>query len=352
MSKDLFEYIYDDFGNKALLKENDHYKILKSSGYNYQFDKKSGLFIRTGKNLSDDPDWSTFGPEIADIEISTICNQGCEFCYKSNTAIGKNMDLYTFAKVFDNLPKTVTQIAFGIGSIDANVDLFEIFSYCRTHGVIPNVTINGFYMNDYFREGLATYCGAVAVSLYDYNVCYNTIYDLGERGMKQLNIHAMLSEETYDRCMQVMKDSQTDERLKKYLNAIVFLWLKPKGRGEKLHQVSREKYESLVKYALDNNIRIGFDSCSASNFMKCADTKQFKDCVEPCESTLFSIYINVDGIAYPCSFAEGNCEGVSVIENEFMNVWMSKPFMEFREKVIGNKDENGCRMCPLYNLGV
>jgi MoaA/NifB/PqqE/SkfB family radical SAM enzyme len=347
--------IKDYYGETAIIRENSKMKALRSRVYNYNFNKETGFFARYGHTVMDDPNWSSFGPEIADIEISTVCNQGCEFCYKSNTAIGKNMDLYTFAKVFDNLPKTVTQIAFGIGSIDANVDMFEIFSYCRTNGVIPNVTINGFGMNDYFREGLAAYCGAVAVSLYDYEVCYSAIANLGQCGMKQINIHAMLSEETYDRCMQVLKDAKTDERLKNYLNAIVFLWLKPKGRGEKLHQVSREKYHALVHYALINNIRIGFDSCSASNFLRCANTLQFKDYVEPCESTLFSIYINVDGIAYPCSFAEGNCEGVSVIENDFLpDVWMSEPFMEFRDKVLAssNIDENGCRKCPLYNLEV
>jgi MoaA/NifB/PqqE/SkfB family radical SAM enzyme len=345
--------IKDVFGNEAHIKETDNHKILRSKYYNYNFSKKTGYFARYGETAMDDPEWSSFGPEIADIEISTICNQGCEFCYKSNTSVGKNMDLATFAKVFDNLPKTVGQIAFGIGSINANVDMFGIFSYCRTYGVIPNVTINGFHMNDYFYEGLVAYCGAVAVSLYDYDVCYDAVENLGKRGMKQVNIHAMLSEETYDRCMQVLKDSKTDVRLKKFLNAVVFLWLKPKGRGERLHQVSREKYEALVNYALVNNIRIGFDSCSASNFLKCPNTEQFKEFVEPCESTLFSIYISVDGVAYPCSFAEGVCEGVSVIENEFMNgVWMSEPFVNFRNKVTGTKDENGCRMCLLYNLGV
>jgi len=343
--------IKDAFGNEAYIKETGDHKILRSQYYNYNFSKLTGFFARYGETAMDDPEWSSFGPEIADIEISTICNQGCEFCYKSNTAIGKNMDIETFKKVFDKLPKTIGQVAFGIGSIDANPDMFKIFKYCRDHGVVPNVTINGFYLNDCYREYLAKYCGAVAVSLYDYNVCYNAIYDLGECGMKQLNIHALLSEETYDRCMQVLKDTKTDERLKKFLNAIVFLWLKPKGRGEKLHQVSREKYEALVHYALVNNIRIGFDSCSASNFLKCPDTQQFKDFVEPCESTLFSIYINVDAVAYPCSFADGECEGVSVIDNDFLTgVWMSDAFINFRNKVTGNKDANGCRMCPLYKL--
>jgi len=345
--------VKDVFGNEAYIKETMDHKILRSQYYNYNFSKLTGYFARYGETVMDDPEWSPFGPEIADIEIGTICHQNCEFCYKSNTEDGKNMDLATFAKVFDNLPKTVTQIAAGIGSIDANPDMFKIFEYCRDHKVIPNVTINGSGMTSEYYDNLVKYCGAVAVSLYDYDDCYNSVKELGERGLQQVNIHALLSEETYERCMQVLKDAKIDARLKKFLNAIVFLWLKPKGRGEKLHQVSREKYEALVHYALVNNIRIGFDSCSASNFLKCPNTAQFKEYVEPCESTLFSIYISVDGVAYPCSFAEGVCEGVSVIENEFMNgVWMSEPFVDFRNTVTGTKDENNCRMCPLYNLGV
>jgi len=47
---------------------------------------------------------------------------------------------------------------------------------------------------------------------------------------------------------------------------------------------------------------------------------------EPCESTLFSGYISVDAMFYPCSFAEGVgewCEGIDVINsNDFVkDVW-------------------------------
>ena len=34
--------------------------------------------------------------EILDIEISTICNKRCSFCYKSNTDKGENMTLDTY----------------------------------------------------------------------------------------------------------------------------------------------------------------------------------------------------------------------------------------------------------------
>lgn len=337
---------------KYMIAENDKYKMLRSKSYNYNFDKSTGYFERWGKIKSEDSEWSPFGPEIADIEISTICHQGCEFCYKSNTTNGKNMNLETFIQIYKKLPNTLTQIAFGVGSIDANPDLFKIFDYCRKSGIIPNVTINSFRMTGKYYDNLIKYCGAVAVSLYDYDSCYDAVKNLGECGLKQVNIHALLSEETYDKCIQVLKDTKTDDRLKNYLNAIVFLWLKPKGRGVKLHQISREKYNILVNYAITNNISIGFDSCSASNFLKCDNTNQFKEYIEPCESTLFSIYINTDGLAYPCSFTEDN-NGIDIIKSNFLpDVWMSKRFINFRDTVINNKDENGCRMCPIYDLKI
>ena len=340
-------------GTLGITREDKLFKCVNSSNYNYIFNKQTGLFMRWGKTKEDDPEWSEFGPEIADIEISTICHEGCKFCYKSNTAIGKNMNLDTFRNIFEKFPQSITQIAFGIGSIDANPDIWNIFGYCRDNYIIPNVTINGSRMTPEYYDNLVKYCGAVAVSLYDYEKCYTAIEELGKRGMKQVNIHAMLSEETYERCMQVMMDLKSDSRLKKYLNAIVFLWLKPKGRGESLHQISREKYNVLVKYAMNNKIPFGFDSCSASNFLQYEGTEKFKMFVEPCESTLFSIYINVDGIATPCSFAENKCDGVDVIaaKNFMTDVWMSKSFVDFRSKVTTNLDSNGCRMCPLYELG-
>ena len=46
------------------IKENDKLKVLKSPGYNYIFRKEDGLFIRTGRTVDDDPDFSPFGPEI------------------------------------------------------------------------------------------------------------------------------------------------------------------------------------------------------------------------------------------------------------------------------------------------
>jgi len=149
-------------------------RTLQSPRYNYLFRKSDGFFARWGETKQHDPEYSPFGPEIADIEISTVCHgvgcKPCSFCYKSNTARGHNMRLDTFKRVFTALPPTVTQIAFGIGDIDANPDLWAILRHCREYDVVPNITINGDRMTDEHYQRLASLCGAVAVSHYNDDV--------------------------------------------------------------------------------------------------------------------------------------------------------------------------------------
>lgn len=324
--------------------------------YNYVFDRKTGFFARWGATKDEDPEFSQYGNEILDIEISTICHQGCTFCYKSNTKIGKNMSFETFKIILDKMPDTLTQIALGIGDIDGNPDLLGILAYSNFKGIIPNITVNGSRMTPKWFRMLNDLCGAVAVSHYNDQDCFNTVKGLSNRGLKQVNIHALLSHETFEKCMDLMKKTKTDSRLEK-LNAIVFLWLKPKGDRNINSQISQEQYEELVDYAITNNIRFGFDSCSAPMFV---DTymkhPQFNEkvieMVEPCESTLFSYYVDVDGKGLPCSFSPDIVEAIDVVaaEDFLIDVWKHPTTEAFRYKNITSKDGNDCRNCVIYNL--
>ena len=292
-------------------------RTCKSDDYNWIFNTDTGKFLRWGKIHDDDPIMAPM-PEILDIEISTICHQGCTFCYKSNTSIGKNMTLDAFKDIFGKFDSNLTQIAFGIGSVDANLYLYDILDYTRAHGVIPNLTLNGYRMKDSDYTRLAKVCGAIATSYYDKDVCFNTVKRLTDAGLKQANIHALFSNETYDQCMELIDLVQTDERLEK-LNALVFLTIKEKGDRNTFTSVNdKEKHMRFVIKLMDSGIRFGFDSCSCNNFLKTLkDVYPEKyDIIAPmcesCESSLFSSYINVDGVFFPCSFSEGIVEGIDL----------------------------------------
>mgnify|MGYP001332698571 CR=1 FL=1 len=352
---------------KCKILDGKRAKALSSEHYNFLFDKETGFFARWGEKKEDDPEFSPFGPELVDIEISTICSKGCSFCYKSNTSNGKNMDLETFKKVFAKLPPTVTQIAFGIGDIDSNPDLWAIMEHCRENGVIPNITINGFRMTEEFYQKLAELCGAVAVSNYGKASCYSAVEKLasfvGKEGctLKQVNIHQCLYEENYNTCMDLLTDIKEDSRLAK-LNAVVFLIMKPKGsRNQSTQLTDPVKYKALIDKALDLNVSWGGDSCQAEKILLALkdhpDYEKFETVVESCESSIFSIYIDVDAKVYPCSFTPGIGgwnEGIDVLKaDDFLKeVWGAEKISSFRETLLGNakKSEVGCRTCPLFKL--
>lgn len=350
-------------GDNAVLVEDSKIKMLKSENYNFVFDKSNGFFARWGKTQDDDGDPNLSYPEIIDMEISTSCHgvgKPCKFCYKSNVAKGEYMDIETFKKVFAKLPPTITQLAAGIGDIDSNPDMWKIFEHCRENGVIPNVTINCARMTTEYFDNLAKYCGAVACSAYDTELTYTAIKELTDRGMKQINIHYMISDQSVEGAYKIIDDMQSEPRLSK-MNAIVFLSLKQKGNAKTGYtQLSQEKFNDLCKYALSKKINFGFDSCSSRKFFNYLDsddtlTKEFKEqmykCIEPCESSIFSSYVSVDGKYYPCSFCEGvNDEwkdGLSVLDcDDFItDIWYNEKTQNFKKKLLScNRD------CPIYSI--
>jgi hypothetical protein len=349
-------------------------KRVISPDYNYHFNMKTGEFARWGRTLEDDPKSGYL--EIFDLEVSEVCNgipdKGsdvavpCSHCYKSNTKSGRNMSFETFKSIFDKLPKTLTQIAFGIGDLWSNPDLVDMFEYCRKNdwnpGVVPNLTINGWGLNEAWVTTLSHYCGAVAVSRYDNeDVCYDAVKKLTDAGMTQINIHQVLSVETYDDCFKLINSAINDPRLEK-LNAIVFLTLKPKGKRNKMSTLKDvAKYKELVTYALNNGIGIGFDSCSAPTFLAAMKGhpkfELLSQLSESCESDRFSGYANVEGIWSHCSFTEGlpnwGTIDLKTITDFDAEVWNSPEVKRFRGCLTCQTNPHiadEVYLCPVYDL--
>lgn len=342
--------------------ETDKYKVLNSSDANYFFNKKTGFMASWGKTVEEDV--KVFpAPTLLDIEVTTKCSgvngKVCPFCYKANTPNGENMSFETFKAVLDKFPNVLTQVAFGADSnLESNPELWKMMEYTREKGYVPNVTCA--QITEAVADNLVRYCGAVAVSRYDDpDACYDSVYKLTSRGMKQVNIHLMISQETYKNALQTLKDCKTDERLKD-LNAVVFLSLKKKGRGVGHQPLIQEQFDYLVDQALKNDIKIGFDSCSSvkvfSAFNDKPEMKFVEQSIIPCESLLESCYCSVNGNFYPCSFLEGEGEwkqGIFLLDVEDFEkeVWFSSKVIEFREKLLSSLDSRfNCRYCPYYKI--
>lgn len=338
------------------IRDTKTHKHLISENYNFSFDKKTGMFKRWGKTIDEDPQVGI--PEIADIEITTICHgpggkYTCE-CYKLNSDKGVNMTIDTYTKILDKLCKSIGQVALGGDSdLKANPDIWKIMEKTREYDIVPNITVAD--VDDETADKLAKYVGATAVSRYpDKNLCYDSVKRLTDRGMDQVNIHLVLSEKNFDMALETIADVKNDPRLAK-LNAIVFLSLKQKGRGVKAERLSLPKYREVIEFAMESGIGFGFDSCGAHKFLGAIKGhphyKQLEASVEPCESSLFSTYIDVEGKFHPCSFAPNTEtwgeEGIDVLECEdfLKDVWFHERTVNFRNTLL-----KGERNCPLYTI--
>ena len=332
-------------------------KTCASPGYNFAFREEDGLFLRWGKDENDDPLFSPFGPEILDLEISVNgCPNSCPWCYKSNTSQAPtNMSLETFRTILDKMPPTLCQIAFGITGVKTNPDFLKMMELCREHRIVPNFTLSGIDADEEFIKESAKLIGAVAVSCYegDEETCYDTVSSYHKAGVEQTNIHFMLSEETVSFAYQVIND------IKKWnipVHALVFLGVKPKGRARgHFTSVSQKKFDGLVSKCEEVGINCGFDSCSApkyANHIQGTDKAHLITFVEPCESSLFSAYINVFGAYFSCSFSEGEepWEGVDVLAaNDFVkDVWFHPEVKEFRRRLLETQDSEGIRKCIVF----
>ncbi len=342
-------------------------RFVATPGYNTIFNYVNGAFARWGNTISEDPNFSPMGPEILDLEVSTICHgikgQPCPWCYKGNSAKGQNMTFESFRAIFDKMPPNLTQIAFGIGDIDSNPDLWRMFEYCRANKhnrVVPNITINGWNLTKDQAQRLASLCGAVAVSHYDDDVCFNAVQQLAGSGVPQVNIHQLLCEETLDDIKRLFNSLQKDPRLRR-THAVILLSLKRKGRGLGFTPLSTEKFHALVTDAMACHIPLGFDSCTAPKFLALVrdDPRRlaFQTLAEPCESTLFSAYINVEGKFFPCSFTEEEGEWQEGIDgvhclNFLQDVWNHPSTRAFREKLLATAAKNAdhCRECPMFPI--
>lgn len=319
-------------------------KAVKSSNYNYIFN--DGEFCRWGSSFEDDPHFSPFGPEILDIEISKgYCSGNCSWCYKSNNTQNQvtNMSFDLFKDILDKFKGNLTQIAFGITDIQTNPDMWRMFEYCRENNVFPNYTCNGKNITKEIASKTRELCGAVAVSILDKNESYDAIKLFGN---KQVNIHCMVAEERMDFALSVLDDIKEDKRLEN-ITAIVFLQYK----GDKLSPISLGNHKKLVDICYDNNINYGFDSCSAPMQLRLYPER--REYIEPCESGLFSGYINCEGYFYPCSFSESKLQGLNTEELDLNGIWYHEVIKNWRYKLLNNncdcKMNQYCRVCPIYD---
>lgn len=77
--------------NKALIERKEKVTLVASEDFNHILDKVTGASYTWGRKKEDDPEFSPFGPLIADIEVTTICGgpngKLCPMCFPKDVKI-------------------------------------------------------------------------------------------------------------------------------------------------------------------------------------------------------------------------------------------------------------------------
>lgn len=333
-------------------------KRIHTKDYNFYGDNGSGLTLRWGKTLNDNPAYAPW-PELADISISNYCTKNCGYCYRDSNENGTFMSLTDYEHILDQLTSPdygpVFQVALGGGEPLEHPDFMAIIEATVQRKIVPNFTTNGLHLTEETVEKLKGKVGAIALSAAGIrDIDPDKVKIMNRAGIKT-NIHFVLSHQTIDEAIGLLEGRYN--HLLEGVNGLIFLTYKPKGRAEEAGCLrdSEESYQRFLALANVNHCaaRIGFDACFVPPLLHSTDVTA--DYVDSCECGFFSIYVDEWMTVKPCSFSLGDQFSFSLREYSFAEIWKEKlePYRNLilsRTCVSSCKNKSDCRgACPYYS---
>lgn len=313
------------------------------------FNPGTGMYVRTGiigedgKDTGVDPFMRSF-PALIDIGIMgrCVCAKQCKVdCYqKAIDRTGRNMSVEDYTEIMKQCNGKVFQVALGgAGDPDTHENFEDIMRITRKYGIVPNFTTSGVAFTEYKAEVCKELAGAIAVSEHNADYTMRTINLLLDKGIKT-NVHYVLSNQSIDQATQRLNDNYYGD-----LNAVVFLLYKPIGLG-RMEKVLQPDDPRLAKFfeaveAKKYTHKVGFDSCTIPGIIN-HTTKIDIASLDTCEAARFSMYIDADMNAMPCSFGNQNpAYFVSLRNHTIQQAWDSEVFNDFRSHL-----SESCPKCP------
>jgi radical SAM protein with 4Fe4S-binding SPASM domain len=314
-------------------------------------------------------------PTEVHTSVTNRCSQQCDGCYMDSSA-GCNNELTTeeWKHHFKTLRDMgVFHVALGGGEAFERDDFGELVSYCRTIGLVPNLTTNGQSIGEK-EVAICRQMGQVNISIDGINDRFtingrqgsfekadNAISLLKKAGV-HIGINCVVSCKNYPFLIEVIEYAS-----RRKLNEVEFLKYKPSGRGRQLYdeyalsqEMIREFYPMLLRFSKKYKMEIKID-CSfipALAYHKPPKDELEKLAVTGCDGGNLLMAVRSDGSFSGCSFME-NSEPVSEIKDRWRK---SEHLNNFRKLVNCAKEpcksceyletcRCGCRAVSVYKTG-
>ena len=333
--------------------------IYKDKKYHFFefFNEANGFLFRSDvEGTKYNPIQRSF-PELLDIGIMGKCkasergfckNFGVDCYQKAKESQKVNMTFDTYKSIIDQCPGKVFQVALGgAGDPNHHENFLDILEYTRNKNIIPNYTTSGYLLSQREIEITKAYCGAVAVSFYSKlknnnetnDITINAINNFIKANIKT-NIHFVINKDTITEAIFRLRNNLFPDGI----NAIIFLLYKPAGYGQtdKLITFNDSNLKELIRIVETTkfSFSVGFDTCFTPALIKYS-TSIAKESFDFCEAARFSMYIDSECNAYPCSFdvSDGKYK-YSLKNKKIIDAWNSPIFNSFR-----NKQDSNCNKC-------
>jgi radical SAM protein with 4Fe4S-binding SPASM domain len=366
-----------DYFVRGMLVDSDRYEFL------LHLKNSLGEVPRSQPRFVDNPHLNggvfrlLSAPTLADIQITSVCTQGCPHCYASANARGEHMPFADIERILNSCADVgVLQVAFGGGDPLLHPQIVDILKATRDHCMVPNITTSGAYFSNENLRALKHYCGAVALSLEGVEQSYNARRSLGWSGF--LNALEYMAVFDIPTVLQVTLGASNLRELPSIvefalthkLYGVIFLAYKPVGRGRGFDQSLAALPSNDVAKALSQafrllhpHTRIGYDCC-LSAIVTGMNEDVFghgNEDIEGCSALRGSIGISVRQELLPCTFLEksicADLRKTSILEG-----WRGLEAGQFREtqqkKAATNPICGECKYflkclggCPALNLG-
>ncbi len=336
-------------------------KLYIDKKYNFYelFNPNNGTLIRSDVESTNQTPLMRSFPELIDIGIMGHCEAGktgiCKRagidCYQNGSnSIKKNMQFDDYCWLITQCENKVFQVALGgCGDPNKHECFAEILKVTSEKGIVPNLTTSGYNLSDTEIVEIKKYCGAVAVSFYSRYVngketnqsTIQSIMKLVEAGCIT-NVHYVVSKDTIDEAIIRLKNNCFPDGI----SAVVFLLYKPVGLGMKNKMLTNsDRLGEFIFYAtkVQHPFRVGFDTCFTSALVQ-SDSISVQS-IDPCEAARFSMYIDSELCAYPCSFGiELNEFRYKLKPYTIQDAWDSDVFNKFRTNI-----SDKCKGCSKNN---
>lgn len=303
-------------------------------------------------------------PTEVHFSITNKCPLHCSYCAAdagepmqdelSTAELKKAIDLLAAMNVF--------HVALGGGELFERSDAMEIARYCREKNIVPNCTINGYYMDPELAKQCRIF-GQINVSLdgigEHYNINRNTenIFDRADRAIKMLmeagatvGINTVMTRKNFDLLEEVITYA---DRLG--LKEVLLLRLKPAGRGRDIyhqykttHEQNKRIFPLLMKWADQYQPLLQVDCSLAPHISYHRPSKELMNFfgIEGCTGANVLLGVRPDGFINACSHYHEYYQDLFSLPRMWNEDQHFKMFRE-RERLI---TEPECLNCDYFSL--